>query len=484
MQKSNSNIQARFAVVLILTTLLVGCSTSASKGTNSVGVVSSVTVTDKVETSGNLSADKLTTLKWGTGGVVEKVNVEVGDKVKMNDILAALRVDSVESDIATGQSDLATAQRDLQDLLDSKTSLAEAQLNVINARADVETAQNNYDALAYPRASDTLIKQTQAKIWAAEKALTLAHKAYKEVQHNPDGDASKTASLLNLTNAQLTLNDLRATYNWYIAKPTQADYDKAKAKLDLARAALEDARRKRDNIKGGADPLKLAAAQAKVTAAQATVNTMYIIAPFDGEVISVQAGVGNSAANGDSAVELVDRDTLKVETLVDETSISSISVGNPAEISMDSLPETVLTGKVGRIKRIGTVVNGLVKYTVVILIDPTDKPVLFGGTVNVTILTGEPHSMLAVPVNAVQTGTQGEYVILIKADGSTQRVVVESGDLVDALVTITADGQLKEGDKLQIGTSSSNNSTGNNRNNSDPGGGMPMPGVGGGPPGG
>jgi RND family efflux transporter MFP subunit len=480
MQPGKPFFRTALVVILIFAFLLQACSPTASNKSSGVGSVSSVTITDKVETSGNLSADKLTTLKWGTGGVVEKVNIQVGDKVKMDDVLASLRLDSVEADVVTGQADLASAQRDLQDMLDSNTSVAKAQLTVVNARADVETAQNNFDALDYPRASDTLIKQTQAKIWEAEKALTLANKAYKEVQHHSDGDAQKTSALLNLTNAQLTLNDLRATYNWYTAKATQADYDEAKAALDVARAALEDARRTRDNVKDGTDPLKLAAAQAKVKAAQATVNTMYIIAPFDGEVISVQAGAGNAIASGDSAVELVDRNTLKVETLVDETNISSVSVGDSAEITMDSLPEVVLTGKVGRIKRIGSTVNGLVKYTVVVLVDTTDEPVLFGATVNVTITTGEPHSMLAVPVSAVQSDSQGEYVMLVKSDDTTERITVESGDLMDNLVTITTTGVIQEGDKVQLGATSSSSST---KTNSDPSGGGIMPGAGG-PPGG
>lgn len=454
---------------LVSTLILASCSANNSSGNSSstggVGIVKSVTITDTIATSGNLSADKLAALKWGTSGVVEKVNIKVGDKIKINDILASLRSDSVSSDIATGQSDLATAQRDLQDLIDSNTSLAQAQLDVINARADVETAQNNLDGMAYPRASDTLIKQTQAKIWEAEKTLTLANKAYKEVQHHPDGDMAKSAALLNLTNAQLNLNSLMSTYNWYTGKPTQADYDAAKAKLDVARAAFEDAKRNRDNVKGGADPLKLAAAQAKVAAAQATVNTMYIIAPFDGEVISVQAGVGNSVNSGDSAVELVDRNTLKVETLVDETNISSVSVGDSAQITMDSLPGEILTGKVGRINRIGTTVNGLVKYTVVVLIDPTDKPVLFGAVANVSIITGAPHATLAVPVGAVLSDSNGEYVLLISADGnSTQRVNITSGDLSGNLVTITPakDGSLKEGDQVEVGAVTTTNNNNNN----------------------
>jgi HlyD family secretion protein len=169
-----------------------------------------------------------------------------------------------------------------------------------------------------------------------------------------------------------------------------------------------------------------------------------------------------------------------VETLVDETNISNIAVGNPAQITIDSLPDVVLTGKVGRIKRIGTTVNGLVKYTVVVLVDPTDKPVLFGATVSVTITTGDPHPMLAVPVSAVQTDAQGEYVTLVKAGGSTQRLTVVSGDLIDNLVTITTTEALKEGDQVQLGTASSSTS---GNNNSNPGSGMPDPGAGG-PPGG
>ena len=458
---------------LVSALVLASCSASNSSNTAStgVGVVKSVSITDTIQTTGNLNADKLAALKWGTSGVVDKVNIKVGDKIKLNDILASLRSDSVIADIATGQSDLATAQRDLQDLIDSNTSLAQAEQTVVTARKAVETAQTNWDGLAYPRASDALIKNTQAKIWDAQKTLTLANKAYKEVQHHPDGDPTKTAALLALTNAQLNLNTLVATYNWYTGKATQNDYDAAKAALDVARAAFDDAKRNRDNVKSGTDPLKLAAAQAKVTAAQATVNTMYIIAPFDGEVISVQAGVGNSVSSGDSAAELVDRQTLKVETLVDETNISSVSVGNPAQITMDSLPGEVLTGKVGRINRIGATVNGLVKYTVVVLVDPTDKPILFGAVANVTITTGAPHTTLAIPVGAVLSDTKGEYVLLITPDGSTQRVTVVSGDLSGNLVTITTTGTLKEGDQVQLGSGSSSSSgTGGGGGGGGPGG--------------
>ena len=105
------------------------------------------------------------------------------------------------------------------------------------------------------------------------------------------------------------------------------------------------------------------------------------------------------------------------------------------------------------------------------------------------IITGEPHSMLAVPISAVQSDSRGEYVMLIKADGSTERVDVTSGDLAGNLVTITTKGNLKDGDKVVLGSasgssssSSSSSGSGNNRNQGG-GGGIIVPGAGG-PPGG
>ncbi len=470
--------QSIFKIIIVMSLIaalgLASCSSASTTSTTGEGVVSGVTITDKIETSGNLSAAQLVQLTWGTEGLIETVNVKVGQKVNEGDVLATLKADSVTTDMITAQATLATAQRDLQDMISSNLNLAQAQQAVLTTRKAVETAQTNFDGLAYPRASDPLIKNTQAKIWAAEKTLTLANKAYKEVQRNPDGDPSKTAGLLALTNAQMSLNTLVLTYNWYVAKATQEDYDISKAALDVARANWEDAKRKRDIVKNGVDPLALTAAQAKVAAAQAVVNGTLTIAPFTGEVIAVQAVSGNAVAKGANSVALVDRNTLKIDTQIDETAIGSLSLGDRVEVSMDSLPGVTLKGKVTLINPIGAVVNGLVKYTVTLSLDPTTQPLMFGATANVVIITGEPHKMLAVPVTAVQTGNNGEYVEVIQPDDSTVRVEVVSGDLSGSLVTITTKGKLAEGDRVVLSTSGTSSGT-TTRNN---GGGNFFPGGG------
>ena len=437
----NKSLLKTLSLLLFSMLILTACaSSSASAAPSDTGTVSSVNLADTIQTSGNLGADQLSALTWGTSGTVDKVNVKVGQNVKAGDVLAILKSDSVPSGIITAQADLASAQRDLQNLLDSQAAQAAAQLAVANAEKALSTAQNAVDSLNFPRASDILINNTQAKIDQAKLQVAKASDSYRLVARKPNGDSAKTTAELNLTTAQLNLNTLIATYNWYTGKPTAIDADILRANLATAKASLSDAQRTFQTVQNGPDPVAIAAAQAKVDAAQATVNSLAIIAPFDGQVLTVRTAVGNPIQNGDPAVELVNRSTLK--------------------------------GKVTVISSIGTTVNGLVKYTVTIALDPTDQPVRFGATANVTLYTGQPHSMLAVPVAAVQSDSAGEYVVLVNADGSTQRIAVTSGALSGNLVTISTTAALKEGDQVLFGSGASSTaaSTNNNRGGFLPGG--------------
>jgi HlyD family secretion protein len=474
MYKNKVSVKVILFVLLVSAAILTGCANAAtqSAASSGTGVVSSVTVTDKIETTGNLSADQLAALTWGTSGTVGTVNAKVGQQVKAGDVLATLKADTVPSDIATAQADLATAKRALADLMSSNSELAAAQQAVADAQVAVDTAQKKVDSLYYPRASDAIVMRTQAQIALAQRQLAIKSYEYRALINRSDKNPEKAQALYNMTNAQVSLNNLIANYNWYTGKATDLDAAQYRAALAVAQASLEDAQRRLDILKDGPDPVEIASAQAKVDAAQSNVNSISIIAPFDGEILTVETSANNPVASGDTAIELVNRNTLKVDTLIDETSISQVSEGDTAEITLDALPGVTLKGTVTVVGSIGATVNGLVKYTVTVSLQPTDEKLRFGATANVTIITSEPHTMLAVPVSAIQSGTQGEYVVVVKADGSTQRVTVESGDLSNNLVTFTTTGDIKDGDQVELATSSSSSS---NRNG---GGGGFFPGGG------
>ena len=452
MKKKNLLSISSLVVILVLAALVTGCGTRASAtdstNTGGLGTVSNVTVTDSIETSGNLDADQLAKLGWKTSGIVDEVNVTAGQQVKSGDVLATLKADSVPASIASAQAELVTAQRNLEDVRSSNLATAQAQVALAEAQSAYDTAKNKVAGLKYDRATPEMIRYAESQLTMAQKAVDKAQSDFNNVSDKPSNDPGYASAYSRLYEAQKAYRSALANLNWYKGTPTDNDVAEKLANFALAEAQLEDAQREWERLKDGPDPSDVAAAQAKVDAAQATVNSMAIIAPFDGEIIAVLTSPDNLVEAGDAAVVIVNPDTLKVEAMVDESDISRVSVGNSATITMDTLPDTTLTGHVTTVDPMGTSVSGLVKYTVVVTLDPTDISPLFGATTNVTLLTSEPRVMLAVPLGAVATDTTGEYVMRVTANGGGERVSVTSDSIQGDLVAIT--GDLKEGDQVQL----------------------------------
>ena len=79
-----------------------------------------------VGATGSVRAKQSATLTWWTTGVVDKVNVGVGDKVSRTDLLASLDKASLNQSVILAQADLANAQKTLDDLLNSDTARAQS----------------------------------------------------------------------------------------------------------------------------------------------------------------------------------------------------------------------------------------------------------------------------------------------------------------------------------------------------------------------
>ena len=103
-----------FLILLALVALAVsaGCTVAGAgkvSGTPGAGVetgaVAAITIIDNVEATGSVQAEQDALLTWKTGGIVEKVNVQNGDVVKTNDVLASLQLTSVPANVLSAQAD-------------------------------------------------------------------------------------------------------------------------------------------------------------------------------------------------------------------------------------------------------------------------------------------------------------------------------------------------------------------------------------------
>lgn len=407
----NWGITIAVMIVAILVVWEYSSANAISATENTESKVITLDVAETIEASGSLEAQPFASLSWKTGGVVEVVNVKPGDFVKADSILLTLDPTSTSASIVSAQADLVTAQKNLDDILTSGTNLAQAMIDLKNSQEDYD------DAVYYLRYLQTDNKVPQTT-YSAKLVKSGNGWRYDYTAENFKGVAPK---------------------DWII----EAEND-----LALKKGELEDAQRDYDRLLAGETSSDVIAAQAKVDAAQATVNQLSIIAPFTGQVLSVDSHVGDMVSTGDLSVNIADMDHLYVEAQVDESDVANVKVGQQAEVTLDAVSGVTLTGSVVSVNPVGEVVGGLVKYTVRIDLDSVKDMFLpLGSTANVVIKVSSAQATLAVPIVAIQNDSQGEYVWVVR-DGASVRVDVVGGVIVGDLVVVT--GDLQEGEALEV----------------------------------
>jgi HlyD family secretion protein len=224
---------------------------------------------------------------------------------------------------------------------------------------------------------------------------------------------------------------------------------------NLAKAKLDEAQKTFDQVSdGNLDAINQA--QAAVNAAQATANKLSIIAPIDGQVAVVYTQPGDIVSAGTKAAVLFDRSQMFIDVSVTESAISTVHIGDPVAITFSGL-NIETTGKVTLIDPIGASSSNVVNYTVRVELDQPDPKIYIGATATVVITTGDPQNTLFVPVTAVMNDDDGEYVMQVAADGTTQRIQVVTGDISDEMVVVT--GDLAKGDLVEVFTSASTSTT-------------------------
>lgn len=447
-----------FLPIVIIMLMITGCQkTDTTSNTAGYGYVVESTQTDTVESSGSIEPYQMTTLSWKTSGIALSVDVKSSQAVEKGTILATLDASTAPTSVNQAISDLITARQELDDAKNSKTALAQAEVTLAAAKDEYNQALGYYHTLGNQIGNENNINILTSTVLNAEKAVSDAETKYNGFGESGDNDVNKAAALAKLSQAKIDLNKAQINLKYYQGVPSTMDSATITADFNLAKAQLDDAQRAYDKLQDGTNTDAVTSAQAKVDAAQATVDSLSIIAPFDGEVAVIYPRIGDLVSSNTEAAILVNRSSLFVEVYIDETTISSVAVGNPATVTFDAIPELSMSGKVEFINPVGVVSSGVVNYTVRVELDKTDPSILIGQTANVSIQTGEPHTVLYVPVTSVQSDAQGEYVIRVKNDGTQERVSVVSGTIIDDLVVVA--GDLTADDQVLLYTSTYSSST-------------------------
>lgn len=339
-----------------------------------------------------------------------------------------------------------------------------------------------------------------------EAATTKAYASYLSAKDNV------TRAEVSLLRANNTLTSLQKTYKSQqsgsssttgatgaVTKVTKTDIAEAKADISSAKTSLYSARANRKS------------ALLDYQDAQDAEDDLVVKAPIDGVIWSLDVQEGDtvsagsagssssssgstaggttggttaSTSSGSSApMTIVTDDALAVQLTVNEVDLPSLKLKQRADITIDAFPDMTLTGKVLEISQSGTVSSGVVTFDVWLALDIVESQLRPGMTAAGTIVTQVVDDALLVPSGAVDSDTQGDYVMVMKSGATTPtRTDVTTGVSNDTSTQIVSG--LSEGDMVVTSSSSAATTDDSSSSSSDSkssGGGMMMMGAGGPP---
>ncbi len=281
-------------------------------------------------------------IKSKASGIVKKLYVEAGDRVKAGQVLAELDKDEI-----------------LAQVKQSEASLEAAQSNLHGAEADLERAKVDAEGVDVP---------------PLKRAYERAQRMAKE------GVVS-----------QATLDEAQKAYELAVNKQSmaQAQITVDKAKIAQARAQVSQARATLDQLKE----------QLSYTTITAPIDGIILSRDVEmGDAVSSILVLGSSAT---LVMTLGDTHEVYVKGKVDEADIGKVYLGQPARIKVESFKDKVFTGKVTKISPMGVEKDNVTTFEVRASIDNPGGELKAVMTANAEIILDEHKGVLMIPEGAI-----------------------------------------------------------------------------------
>jgi multidrug resistance efflux pump len=340
-----------------------------------------------VVAEGHLKPGRAVHLSFPAAGVVEVLNVKIGDAVEQGDILARLsNFEQATAQITAANLELTLAQQEYDALqrtegmgrADAWTAYMNAQL----ARADAERA---WEDLNVDDIEDRM-EDAQTDIQDREDDLRDAQEEFDKYKNLDEDNPRRKPAEDDLEAAQDDYNEAVRSL-----EEITRERDTVRAALDTALAAEAEARHTYEASLAGPNREKfeltssrLENARAQLAAAEDMSSNYQLTAPFDGIVAEVVIEVGEQVTPQIQAISVIDPSAWMVETTdVSELEVVDIAPGQRVTFTADALPEVTMEGIVTGISQASYTQSGDVLYTVRIKTNEVDPRVKWGMTVEI-----------------------------------------------------------------------------------------------------
>jgi HlyD family secretion protein len=363
-------------------------------------------------------------------GRITHLYVKEGDHVKKGQVIATVESVQPEANVQAQQAQIASAKTDVNSYVAAEKT---AEANLERAKADLEQKKLDWDR---------------------------AQGLYKDgIMSKQDFDAKKAAN----DTAVATIAQMQAT-------------------VVQSRAQTESQRARVTN------------AQAQLRFNQDALSKTVSVAPFDGIVtnLPVREGetvvVGIQNAEGSTLMTIADMSVVTAEVKVDETDIVNVKIGQPADVTIDAIPNKVFKGHVTLVgdqallrstgvatSQSTTGTEEAKDFKVVVTLDEPNDLLRPGLSTTAKITTAHKANVLSLPIQALtiktpdkpaangnvqaastnssngQPDQQGVYVLDKDAHGKLRAHFVPVTTGITGATDIEVLTGLKEGDEIVTG---------------------------------
>jgi len=329
-------------------------------------------------------------VKSKASGIVEKIYVDAGAKVKAGQLLAELDKEQLQA------------------------AVAEARANLEAAEAAQQAAEATYQK--------NLVDAQGPDVPFLKKDMDRAHESYQQglIALNVMQDAEK--------NYELALNkQASAARN---ADMSKAQVAQAKAQIAQAKAALDDAE---ENLH------------------YATITSPMdgVVLSKDVEVGDAVSSILVLGSQATLVMTLGDTSEVYVLGKVDEADIGKVYLGQSAHIVVESFKDKVFQGKVTKIAPLGVEKDNVTTFEVRVSIQNATGELRANMSANAEIILEEKKNVLLVPEGAVIFDKDKHASVEVpdpKAENGRGKVAIELG--ISNGVKAEVDSGLKEGQKV------------------------------------
>ena len=380
------------SVLLIAVGLIAATRGGTKVDPSKLGKVERGDLAKSVVATGKVTPITKVEVKSKASGIVKKLLVEAGDRVKKGQLLAQLDKEEITAQVAQSEAELQAAEASLK-----------------GAEADYE----------------------RAKVDAEGPDVPPLKRAYERAQGMAkEGVVSESA-----------LDDAEKNYTMALNKQNVA---KAQLVVLRAKVAQSEATVAQDRAH-----LKQLKEQLSYTDIESPIDGVVLSRDVEmGDAVSSILVLGSSAT---LVMTLGDTSEVYVKGKVDESDIGKVYLGQPARIKVESFKDKTFQGKVTRISPMGVEKDNVTTFEVRVSINNPGGELKAEMTANAEILLEEHKNVLHIPEGAILYDKDKKASVEIpdpKAKDGKRKVAVNIGISNGAKTELL--GGLKEGDEVVL----------------------------------